>query len=245
MSLQCREAEALIDPYADAELDLVRSLEVERHLAECPACARAHRELLLMRDAIQVSAPYYTPDPRLERRVNSVVSGSKQTGGKPPWMLAIAAVAILGLGAALWRQARSGPARDPVITDLLNNHVRSLMADHLVDVPSSDRHTVRPWYTGKLNYSPEVTDYSNQGFPLVGGRLDYAGGHAVAALVYRHDKHIVNLFVWPAAALSGSSAISVDGYNFEHWSATGMEYWAVSDMNPSELHTFAGLFSGK
>ena len=136
------------------------------------------------------------------------------------------------------------PAEDLIAQEVISNHVRSLMeTHHPVDVPSSDQHTVKPWFNGKLDFSPPVENPADQGFPLVGGRLDYLGGRSVAALVYQRHQHYINLFIWPSndAREKAEESMKRQGYNLFHWEKSGMEYWAISDLNEAELRQFAEI----
>ena len=136
-------------------------------------------------------------------------------------------------------------ARDLTAREAVSGHVRSLMANHLTDVASTDQHTVKPWFAGKLDFSPPVEDFAEAGYPLVGGRLDYLQGHPVAALVYLHRKHTINVFVWPvASAHEGiTGAVTQQGYHVIHGAHAGMAYWVVSDLNPEELASFARMLA--
>ncbi|HXA44447.1 MAG TPA: anti-sigma factor, partial [Candidatus Angelobacter sp.] len=135
----------------------------------------------------------------------------------------------------------SPSAQQKLTREIVSNHIRSLMASHVLDVVSTDRHTVKPWFNGKLNFSPPVKDLAAQEFPLVGGRLDYISGRSVSALVFHRNKHVINLFIWPAQESSADPASfsPIQGYNLIHWSEADMTFWAVSDLNKKELMEFA------
>ena len=159
--------------------------------------------------------------------------------------LALALVAAVGWNAMLLQSRPS--SEDLLVRDVVNAHVRSLIAaNHLNDVISTDQHTVKPWFTGKLDFAPPVQDYASAGFELTGGRLDYVNGRPVAALVYKHRLHTVNVFVWPAAAADNAPArvLTANGYSLAQWRAGGMQYWAVADVAPAELSTLADAVSG-
>jgi mycothiol system anti-sigma-R factor len=170
---------------------------------------------------------------------------TRSAAPRPRQWLAIAAsfaVGVIAASSASWildeRDAGSQAAQE-----IIADHVRSLMADHLTDVASSDQHSVKPWFNGKLDFSPPVSDFTQQGFPLVGGRLDYVGGHPVAALVYRRRLHDINLFVAPVGTVPAfpPANLSQQGYNLRYWREGGMDYWAVSDLGASELEAFERL----
>ena len=130
-----------------------------------------------------------------------------------------------------------------IAQDVISSHLRSLLATHLFDVPSTDQHTVKPWFDGKLKFSPPVQDFAEHGFRLTGGRLDYLNGREVAALVYQRRLHIINLFIWPSESSRNTVATSFskDGYNVLHWAHEGFEFWAVSDVNAEDMRAFADL----
>jgi anti-sigma factor RsiW len=228
--MSCQETELLMHGYLDNELDLAHSLEIEQHLGECATCARAWEEQLQLRQALRTMAPRYTAPASLRRRLD----GPR----RQPWfaMAAAAAVAILAIG--VWSLPRGMRGEEQEIADA---HIRSLMPNHLTDVLSTDSHTVKPWFAGKLDFSPVVKDFADHNFRLLGGRLDYLDGRSVAALVYQRRQHIINVFTRPSAATRGRKTTSRQGYNIVTWAGSGMEFSLVSDLNLRELEELAAL----
>lgn len=247
--MTCEDACLLIGPYLDGELELMRSLELEAHLKDCAPCARELAHVRLMQSSLRERAAYYRAPAALEGRVREVSPGAHRRSPERElhlprvgWFLIGAAAAIALLMAFFKDLAPSNKAVDLIAREAVADHVRSLMASHLMDVASTDQHTVKPWFEGKLDFSPAVIDLKEQGFPLVGGRLDYLNNRAVAAIVYRRRAHVINLFVWPAptgAADSSPHADQRDGYNLLNWSRAQLDYCAVSSLNADELRQFA------
>jgi anti-sigma factor RsiW len=187
-------------------------------------------------EAIRRHATYHrAPDLVRERLLRSIRTQSKSRWISRPLVGALAASVALAI--ALSAVMMQGSPADAIELELVASHVRSLQVDHLTDVASSDQHTVKPWFAGKLDFSPPVRDLREQGFPLEGGRLDYLGGRTVAALVYRRHQHVINLFIWPDAA-GRADERARDGYHLLRWSSSGFGYWAVSDLNAAELRDF-------
>ncbi|MGE5644378.1 MAG: anti-sigma factor family protein [Acidobacteriota bacterium] len=252
--MNCKEAENFLDGYVDRELDLVKSLEIEGHLRDCPECRRIRENHLALRSALRSHSLYAAAPEGLHKRIHGALlerespAGSKTRSLFSWWWSSRLAVAasLLVIAVAIWRVSpdfRAAPAEDSIAREVVSSHIRSLMPNHLTDVPSSDQHTVKPWFNGKLDFSPAVKDLAANGFPLVGGRLDYIGSRPVAALVYQRKKHLINVFIWPSR--SGSDGRergeSRQGYNVLHWAQSGMTYWVASDLNRSELQQFAAL----
>jgi anti-sigma factor RsiW len=247
--MSCQEAHRLIDAYVDQELDLVRSLDFERHLEDCGECRALREQVEELRSALRIHSPYFAAPEGLEERIRGQLrrlpAAQTRTVRRrtfSPWHLSAVAASIVGLAifsAMFVTMFRRSSEADMLAQQVVSSHIRSLMANHLADVPSSDQHTVKPWFNGKLDFSPPVKDLKAEGFPLTGGRLDYLDGRPVAALLYQRNRHVINLFVWPSSRSdSGSRTFVSNGYNVIQWSQSGMTYWAVSDLNPRELSQF-------
>jgi anti-sigma factor RsiW len=237
----------LIDAHADGQLDLVRSMEMDRHLAECADCRAALDAVRRLKASVGADGLYYRAPADLVSRIRAQAVGT--AGGTArmksiPWprVFSIAALVAIAIGVGAVVQRFAAIDRNPIMAEILACHIRSLQADHLVDVKSTDQHTVKPWFDGKLDFAPPVRDFKSQGFALEGGRLDYAAGRPVAALVYARGKHTINLFIWPSSEGDTEPATSHEqGYTLVGWSQTGMRFWAVSDVSPGDLAEFVNL----
>jgi anti-sigma factor RsiW len=244
--MNCAEVNLLLHVYADGELDVVRSLEVEQHVKSCVACAAKMNSLKALQSAFKESDLAYSAPVSLRRSVRQIAQPSEDRQARLPrdlqWFwkwLAFGATAVAVLAIAIRPMGIS--QNDALVGEVVSAHVRSLMVEHLTDVVSSDKHTVKPWFAGKLDFSPTVTDFADHDFALVGGRLDYLNGHTVAALVYKHNKHFINVFIWPVANAGASEQESYHGYNIDSFDAGGFQYYLVSDMDEPGLAQLAGL----
>ena len=272
--MNCEEATRLMDGYLDGELDPITSQTIEHHLRECDKCDQAYKAHALLIRSISNKTPYYKAPAGLRERIQSslregIAERSPRSvsrdipslfqskpserravlfGTQWNWLALAAAIVLAAIIAFNLVPRLQRPGADQLLaTQLIASHVRSLMANHLTDVASSDQHTVKPWLDAKLDFAPPVVDLGSDGFPLVGGRLDYLDNRPVAALIYGRRKHFINLFVWPAGSstIGATNAMSREGYQLLHWVDSDFNYWAVSDVNSNDLQTFKSKFEAQ
>jgi len=247
---QCEGFDIQLSAYVDGELEELGVAGVEAHLKECPACARRVEGERRLRAAFRTYLAPVRASEELRADVREAiaaagreVTASRKPGVRPwraaQWLALAATIAVAVLGGrqwALWSLARRTA---PLEAELLTAHVRSLQLSHLTDVPSSDHHTVKPWFAGKLDYSPPVPELDSLGFRLIGGRLDYVRDRPTAVIVYGRRQHIINLFLWPSGDSTAATKVETDrGYNSVHGAGGGIAYWAISDLDMAELRQF-------
>jgi anti-sigma factor RsiW len=257
--VSCKLTQRFVPGYLDGELDLSRTIEMETHLQVCAECARELERLQALRAALQRGSLAYAAPAALRERIQSSLRASsgadvQESRIKWPflnfWQLAgaFALLALISISGWQWTARLRAPSSEQrIAAEVFSGHVRSLEGNHLMDVVSTDQHTVKPWFDGKLDFSPPVEDLANDGFPLVGGRLDYLEGREVAALVYQRRKHFINVFAWPDAAGSSSTQTIEprQGYNMTRWSRGGFQFWAVSDVSAADLAEFVRLLQAR
>ena len=247
--MDCRDAQDLVHAYLDGELDVAGARALEQHLHECPTCTQLHRRHQELSTRLQDGSLHFTPPTGLERRIRAALPRARPFRRQLyvlGWRIVGVAAGVAFVAVTSWNLALAlhrPAAEEELAREIIAGHVRALQADHLTDVASSDQHTVKPWFAGKLDFSPVVVDLAEQGFPLVGGRLDYLEDHAVAALVYHRRQHTINLFIWPTAdAPAAARTLDRHGYHVIHWAAGGLTYWAVSDVQVDDLAAFAEAY---
>jgi anti-sigma factor (TIGR02949 family) len=235
--VNCEHVERDLHAYLDHELDPIDAATVRQHIVECPECRRRVTELEGLGRLVR-STPYAAAPARLRARVAAQQERRRSATRLASW--AAAALVVVAVGAGVTTQWRSTVQGDALAAGVVDAHVRSLMADHLFDVESTDQHTVKPWFLGRIDFAPPVTDLASIGFPLVGGRLDYIDGRQAAALVYRRARHTINVFELPDAngPLAGK-VVAIRGFHVVHWRSDGMAFYVVSDLNQAELDDFA------
>jgi anti-sigma factor RsiW len=242
--MTCDEAEILLHALLDGELDAGHAREVEEHIAGCPRCAaqlRAYRE---MSKAVSATDLRYAAPPQLRRRIEAALPQTRAPNRRAvlrgfAFGSAVSAIAATGLVAIVLRS----DDEQRILSEVVSAHLRSLQAGHLTDVLSTDQHTVKPWFNGRLDVAPPVIDLTAQGFTLIGGRLDYVDGRALGAVVYKRRSHVINLFVAQGAGADHRGKTeTIQGFNIRRWSERGLNYWAVSDLSADELSDFGEKF---
>lgn len=252
--MNCNRSSTILHGYLDNELDVLSAADFERHLEQCPKCVSALETLESIRSSLNVAQLYEKAPAELRKKILARIDSPRSVTVFPKrtavWQwLAVAAALILvtyiGLRVVSPHRADTDKYETVLAAEIIDAHLRSLQPGHLIDVVSTDQHTVKPWFDGKLDFSPPVQDFADQGFPLQGGRVDVVHGRSVAALVYGRRKHFINVFIWPnnekdSAPRSGSQ----QGYQWTEWRKDGMEFCAVSDAAPSALEQLRSLLTG-
>jgi anti-sigma factor RsiW len=243
--MEHKEVIELLPAYLDQELGISDAIAVERHLSNCSECQHEYAKQSGLSAQLKKDAAYFKAPAHLAQRIKMALPPDRShftcfKGWNFNWLNAGAV--MVTLLAVVWSGSLyfTLPSdQDRLMEDLISSHVRSLQVDHLSDVVSSDQHTVKPWFNGKLNFSPPVIDLASQEFPLVGGRLDYLNDRNVAVLIYRHNQHPINLYIWPSTDRNVAPQVQGrQGYHLIHWVVGGMNYWAVSDLATNELEFF-------
>ena len=248
--MSCNRAGTVLHGYFDNELDVLDASEFERHLKQCSDCVNALEALESLRSSMNLTELYVKAPAPFRKKVLASLGSGRSVAAFPSrtvwsWLAAAAAILVtVYLGVQLGTSQRGGNYGTELAAEIVDAHLRSLQPGHLTDVVSTDQHTVKPWFDGKLDFSPPVQDFADQGFPLQGGRIDVVRGRTVAALVYARRKHFVNVFIWPtnetdAAPRSGSQ----QGYQWTQWRKAGMEFWAITDAAPSALEQLRNLLT--
>ena len=259
--MNCADSRTYLPAYLDDELDVAESLHVQRHLAECADCRQAQDEQLALRSVLRDPDLCMHPSADFSKRIEAAVRKAAKVEARSQrsswfdslrlesfrWVPAAAALVIVTtVGAFLITNSMRSSHDQLIAKSVLTGHIRSLQPGHLIDVPSSDRHTVKPWFQGKLDFSPPVPDLSELGWTLIGGRLDYVDGRPVAVLVYQRRMHNINVFLWPNHGSADDTIRQEDaqGYQILHWNGAETTYWVVSDLNNAELLELARALRG-
>ena len=256
--MNCATARELLSAHVDGELPPPEAGELAEHLTTCGSCSAESEAMVSTVRRIREGLVRHQAPDVLRARVRAAIREERAPGApaaRPAWRLPWRAVAagllIAAASSALTVIAtRAGSSSDAglgVGDEIVASHIRSLMPDHLTDVRSSDQHNVKPWFNGRLDFSPAVPRLDSLGFPLIGGRLDYIGARPVAVVVYGRRQHVINVFSWPAGEGHGAASSALQtrhGYNILHWLDKGVESWVVSDLNEEELRQFAAMLRG-
>ena len=251
--MTCEESETLLHALLDNELDAGHAREVEAHVAACPHCAAELSQLRALRTAMSAAELRFSAPASLCARVEAMVPAAPAMVPAAPHPVSSRRTLLKGfalggmlsgaLAASLMITVMRSDLDQRIVGDMVSAHLRSLQVEHLTDVQTSDQHTVKPWFNGRLDVAPPVIDLTAQGFTLLGGRLDYIDGRAVAAIVYRRSNHVLNLFVAPGAGSERKVRTeTVQGFSVTSWSDQGLNFWVVSDLNAEELQEFVNKF---
>lgn len=255
-----QQAENLLAAYIDKELSLSDAADFEQHLNSCVECQIEYKEQTHVISLLKSNAAYFKTTLQFTKRLEaSLAQELPEKNAKVSWNFdwlqawvgnglskgaIISSLAAIVLSTSLFLATPS--AQEKLTEELTASHVRSLEVDHLSDVISTDQHTVKPWFNGKLDYVPPTVDLTKMGFPMEGGRLDYINARTVAVIVYRHNKHPINLYVWPSTGSDSAVQVSSHhGYNLVHWAVSGMNYWAISDLEAEKMLNFAKSIQGE
>jgi anti-sigma factor RsiW len=248
--MSCDRADTVLHGYFDNELDAAGAAEFERHLGQCCECADALESLKSLRSSMNRAQLYEKTPVSFRKKVLAELSPTRPVSvfsARTPWRWLALAAALLLFAYAGWQfvSVRRGDNQETVLAaEAVDAHLRSLQPGHLTDIISTDQHTVKPWFDGKLDFAPPVRDFADQGFPLQGGRLDIVHGRATAALVYGRRKHLVSVFIWPTSEPDASPrAGSRQGYQWIDSRKGGMEFFVVSDTAPSDLEQLQHLLT--
>jgi anti-sigma factor RsiW len=258
--MNCDDSRIYLPAYLDEELDVAECLRIQKHLTECADCRQAQDEQIALRSALRDPDLYAHPSADFSKRIEAAVRRAAREEARSQgsswfkslwvggfqWVPAAAALVIVAIGAFLVMNSLRSSHQQLIASAVLAGHIRSLQPGHLIDVPSSDRHTVKPWFQGRLDFSPPVPDLSELGWNLVGGRLDYVDGRPVAVLIYQRRMHNINVFLWPNHGSADDAIREEDaqGYQILHWNGAETTYWVVSDLNNAELMELARALRG-
>ena len=246
--MQCDEIRPRLEAYIDGELGATERAALRDHLQSCPDCGPEAAAIERLRDAIRSSAPVYRAPDKLRSQIRFALRREEAASAPTPshslgWLAYAASILLaVALGSGGTFVLVGARQTDAIGTEIVDDHLRSLLGNHLTDVASSDQHTVKPWFAGRTDLSPPTVDLAAEGFPLVGGRLDVIAGKPVPVLVYKRREHVINLFVLPVSLADRGETLTRRGYNLRHWDEGDLGFWAVTDAAPAELAEFERLF---
>jgi anti-sigma factor RsiW len=244
--VQCAES-LRVQAYFDAELDALTAAEIERHIEHCPDCSALYQSLGQLRAALHRDLPHAEAPPALRAQIMRALDQETAAGTRRPrrppttwrispfWLGAASGLGTAAVAAALALFLLAPLRTNRMVDELVGAHVNSLLSTHLIDVVSTDQHTVKPWFAGHTDVSPLVADFEPQGYKLIGGRVDYLEHQRAAVVVYQHGLHVINVFSWSATQRAVSSKVTRNGYHLMFWKIGDLQYCAVSDTGWDEL----------